>query len=501
MVGSSKHAVEGLISDPSRISVAIRNDRTVTGHLLNELRNRADPEAALALKETYLAILDVVLDGPKQSYHKWKEEKKSNVDLLILDLDSLPTPLLVSMMIRCNDEIQNKQDNLNPYLMTVVGMLVSVLGTRDFVTEGGEQSSGAEYRDRTIRVLCNANWMPRNLVLLSSLLRDVSSLSQNEWDYAMDTFVNKFDHIEPDEMPATVFQLLLISKGLNGSKIISALINYYTRLNFGEGSVQEEQVNLTGEELEDQTSQLGSTEIINSGPHSSSIHQSASTVLFHICQALCQGHHIYKDVLRFLKAGTQSPHLVLRPFIFFLGLAMASVKKFRQSVGETLRAIFMKQIDMNIRCRCDVWFDNLSNYVNVETLTTALIGTSFKFGGWDHIAPGVLDLAMSLLVTSATAVSGRGSLKQRKAWNVGTKIILAIVKSSPSSVEVIMKMLSERILTSGKVGATTIQYTNCLSEVISQRRSLLMERPNIISDIIDDIAALEVITARNCVID
>ena len=60
------------------------------------------------------------------------------------------------------------------------------------------------------------------------------------------------------------------------------------------------------------------------------------------------------------------------------------------------------------RCRCDVWFDNLSNYVNVETLTTALIGTSFKFGGWDHIAPGVLDLAMSLLVTSATAVSGRG---------------------------------------------------------------------------------------------
>ena len=104
-------------------------------------------------------------------------------------------------------------------------------------------------------------------------------------------------------------------------------------------------------------------------------------------------------------------------------------------------------------------------------------------------------------IMSMTPLYRAGSLKQRKAWNVGTKIILAIVKSSPSSVEVIMKMLSERILTSGKVGATTIQYTNCLSEVIFQRRSLLMERPNIISYIIDDIAALEVITARNCVID
>ena len=78
-------------------------------------------------------------------------------------------------------------------------------------------------------MLCKANWLPRNLVLLCDILRDVSSLSQSEWDYAMDTIVNKFEHIEPDEMPATVFQVLLISKGLNGSKILSALIDYYNK--------------------------------------------------------------------------------------------------------------------------------------------------------------------------------------------------------------------------------------------------------------------------------
>ena len=78
-------------------------------------------------------------------------------------------------------------------------------------------------------MLCNANWLPRNLVLLCNLLRDVSSLSQSEWDYATDTIVMKLDHIEPDEMPATVFQLLLISKGLNGSKILSALVEYYNK--------------------------------------------------------------------------------------------------------------------------------------------------------------------------------------------------------------------------------------------------------------------------------
>ena len=77
-----------------------------------------------------------------------EDEKRIAVDVLLLDLDSLPTPLLVIMMFRCNEEIQNGQDNLDSCLMPVVGMLVSVLGTRDVVAEGGEQKSGAEYRDR-----------------------------------------------------------------------------------------------------------------------------------------------------------------------------------------------------------------------------------------------------------------------------------------------------------------------------------------------------------------
>ena len=74
--------------------------------------------------------------------------KRNAVDMLVLDLESLPTKLLVSMMIRCNEEIQDGQHNLEPCLMQLVGMLVSVLGSRDVVIEGGEHSTGAEYRHR-----------------------------------------------------------------------------------------------------------------------------------------------------------------------------------------------------------------------------------------------------------------------------------------------------------------------------------------------------------------
>ena len=80
-----------------------------------------------------------------------------------------------------------------------------------------------------IRVLSNANWLPRNLVSLCALLGDVSSLSQSELDYTMDTIVPKFDLIEPDEMPATIFQLLLLSKDLNASRILYVLTEYYKK--------------------------------------------------------------------------------------------------------------------------------------------------------------------------------------------------------------------------------------------------------------------------------
>ena len=68
-------------------------------------------------------------------------------------------------------------------------------------------------------------------------------------------------------------------------------------------------------------------------------------------------------------------------------------------------------------------------------------------------------------------------------------------------VEVLMKLLIERILACGKVAATTIQYTDCFSQVIFQSRSLLVEKPNLIGGVLDDIASLDIATARNVEID
>ena len=84
MAGSSKGKVDGLISDPSRIPDAIRNGRDAICHLLNELKNRADPEAASAMKETYSALMDFILDGQRghkshASNHKSKGELNSSV--------------------------------------------------------------------------------------------------------------------------------------------------------------------------------------------------------------------------------------------------------------------------------------------------------------------------------------------------------------------------------------------------------------------------------------
>ena len=48
------------------------------------------------------------------------------------------------------------------------------------------------------------------------------------------------------------------------------------------------------------------------------------------------------------------------------------------------------------RCRYDSWFKHRSHNVILSPLIEHLIRQSTKFGGWDHIAQGVLDLAMAL---------------------------------------------------------------------------------------------------------
>ena len=91
--------------------------------------------------------------------------------------------------------------------------------------------------------------------------------------------------------------------------------------------------------------------------------------------------------------------------------------------------------------------------------------------------------------------------KQQEAWNLGTIIILSIAKSSPSSVEGLVKLLAERILALGKVGSSSIHYTTCLSQLICHRRSVIMDHPNVISSLLDDIASFDISTARNALIN
>ena len=106
-------------------------------------------------------------------------------------------------------------------------------------------------------------------------------------------------------------------------------------------------------------------------------------------------------------------------------------------------------------------------------------------------------IPVGTLCSDAFLFPSKDSKKQQEAWNLGTIIILSIAKSSPSSVEGLVKLLTEQILTLGKVGASSIHYTTCLSQLICHRRSVIMEQPNVVFSLLDDIASFDISTARN----
>lgn len=77
---------------------------------------------------------------------------------------------------------------------------------------------------------------------------------------------------------------------------------------------------------------------------------------------------------------------------------------------------------------------------NPSKLFKSLIGQANRFGGWDLIGKGILDLAISLLDLNPP-LGGKPDEKTKLAWGLGTDIIIMIIKRSRYSVPGVVDMV------------------------------------------------------------
>ena len=125
-----------------------------------------------------------------------------------------------------------------------------------------------------------------------------------------------------------------------------------------------------------------------------------------------------------------------------------------------------RSISISLRQRQDAWFRNCSRGTteNIMDLFEGVISQAKRFGGWDLMCKGVMDLALSLLDTPQGF--GRSETKM-KMWNLGTDMLVRVFFHSPTvSLKVNWVPAPLRLLSSAKHLLSGCNFSDTLKTLL-----------------------------------
>eukprot|EP00092_Neocalanus_flemingeri_P013422 GFUD01014471.1.p1 GENE.GFUD01014471.1~~GFUD01014471.1.p1 ORF type:complete len:1306 (+),score=525.63 GFUD01014471.1:564-3920(+) len=220
------------------------------------------------------------------------------------------------------------------------------------------------------------------------------------------------------------------------------------------------------------------------------LQQAEGTVVFHLTQAAKMGHTVAKEIMKLVKAGSHAPELVLSPFSLFLALALTSVKQWKEQLLDSLRLAIVRSIMLEEKRTTSAWLrTNMTRSPDTGDLLSQVIGQSCKAGGWDLIGQGLVDLGLALLDQNTVAKVDK---KLRAVHNLGARLLLKVVKKQADSASSVLDPLTSRILVSKQAP----QYTEALRIIVKDTATILMEKPGVVSELVENLQRLSYPSAR-----
>ena len=215
-----------------------------------------------------------------------------------------------------------------------------------------------------------------------------------------------------------------------------------------------------------------------------------STIIYHINQAVRNGHIIGKDVVNLVKAGGQAPELVLTPFVMFVSLSFISIKQYQDQILSSLKSAIVKAVTFDDLRQNYVWARNVMKKLpDIGDLLSLVITQSKKSGGWDLILEGILDLGLTLLDVGSINKSEMKKIKI--VHNIGARLLLKIVKKQRECAGEVMSNLTNKILTTNP---NCVQYTEALRVIVAESSTILMETPHVFNELVENISRSEMVT-------
>lgn len=287
------------------------------------------------------------------------------------------------------------------------------------------------------------------------------------------------DKLTCQELPAFVYQLLRLCSHQNSRCVFLRLQYYFANRIYKH----------LGKELESTSDTTDLNDISDASEHDAI--QVESTVLFHVHTVASLGQGSIKDYLNSLKDVVKAPEFTLHPFSLTVLLTISTVSIFEEQSLDLIRSCIVRVITEDVKKVESTWFRTIVlSSIKVSNIISAVIENSVKERVL--VVSGLVNLGFALL--SVGAGLGQKNIAENQ-WQLGTFILLKLMKKKREVSSTVIKQLCNRIVT----GQNISHLTECLHQMCRNLTLTMLENQRIVLQLTEQILQLPAETSRHII--
>eukprot|EP01080_Neovahlkampfia_damariscottae_P002595 gene2595-3556_t len=298
-----------------------------------------------------------------------------------------------------------------------------------------ESKSGYEWKKGLVTELCLSTWDSSKLSQMITTFKE-SKMSEDDMNIVVEKCIRELNNLELNELPQTIYQLLLLSSRGCESLILKGIVNYFDAL---EKYYQENDVNF------DKQEKLTSCQ---------------GTILLHINFAVKQDQKLGKEFMKLLK----SQKISLSHFSLAFLLSIANIPSFSDSVHKFIKSAILQSNAELSRPPLYQISKATSNSEIFDEIIEVAKRTNY---GWDCILQSVINLGTFFMDQKDSSEE-----KGTKLSECGMSILLHICGIHDSIKMDILEQIFTRIIIKAE---NVHHYIELLKRIIDRNRGILMD--------------------------
>ncbi|XP_004577990.2 Fanconi anemia group I protein [Ochotona princeps] len=428
----------------------------------------------------YSCCIELLESGDLQ-----KEVASEIIGLLMLEAHRFPGAVLVELANDFVNAIKEGTLDSGKSLELLPIILTALATKKENLAYGKEELNGEECKKQLINTLCSSRWNQEYVIRLTSMFKDVP-LTAEEVEIVVEKVLRILPKLNLQEIPALVYQLLVVSSKGNRKNVLERIIAFFNEL---DKKHSEEQ---SGDKLLDLVIMP-----------SNELRYVEGTIILHIVFAIKLDCELGRELLKHLKAGQQGVSSNLCPFSIALLLSLARIQRFEEQVFDLLKTSVIKSFkDLQLLQGSKF----LQNLVPHRTCVSAMIleVINHSVHCWDHVTQGLVDLGFILMdsygpkkildgKTTETS-SGLSRMPSQQACKLGASILLETFRIHEMIRQEILEQVFNRVVT--RATSPISHYLDLLSDIITYAPLVLQSCSSKVTETFDFLSFLPLQTVQ-----